>query len=309
MKNILIFGATGFIGEGVAQYLTGRDDLTVVKHSRQDKKGYLCCPLDSPLLHQAVANSDYIINCAGVGLSKMVVNPDINNSVITASLINAIKNSGKPQMQLLHLSTIKAFNPQGYDDRYASDKYRCEQMLLQHSSMIKGELLRIPAVFGKGDLNLAPVFGMAARRILPIVNGANLPSSYFLGVMDIAQYIKSWIDDMPNVTLTVSYLLSKNQFNYNDLTTLVYQVMQNRISTEHRAPQRLPQIQLWQLRLLYATLGLLGRLSLGQKRDKYPKERFGDLFERSWTKQPGSIKTTHCDVELSTLIRSYSEKI
>lgn len=303
MKTILVIGATGFIGRGVVDHLSGRDDFHIIKHSRRMLPEYLSCELHDQEFIDAVGCSDFIVNCSGIGLSKLNFDHANTNSGIATSIVEAVNKIRNNKIQLLHLSSIKAHNPCGYEDLYSDDKSNAETILLANRESIKGEILRIPAVLGKGDKNLAPIFSLAARKLLPVLINHALPSSCFLGVQDISKYIEAWIDAGPSDKLILSYLISDKLFDYNNLVKEVNSYVN---SEEYESPK----VGIKLLSIVYFALRAISKLNVTKNGEAFPKERFQDLFYRSWDIEKSSdIKITTYEVILKRLIEGYSEKV
>lgn len=215
MKKILIIGATGFIGKKVADYLSQDSDFDVIRYARQSRKGFLCCEIGDNTWLETVSNCSAIINCSGVGLAKIKQQKDANEA-IARQLVASLPVIKGRKYRLLHLSSVKAFNANNYVDDYSDDKHRAEQVFIEHSDKLCGELLRIPAVFGIDDANLMPLLRLAEKGFLPEIEG-ELCRWYCISNQDIAHYIGNWLNRNDEQTLMCSYLLSKRRYSVNDL--------------------------------------------------------------------------------------------
>lgn len=273
MKKILIVGATGFIGKEVADYLSQKKDFEVVRYTRQPRLGFFCCEIGDQAWQRMVSDCVAIINCAGVGLAKIKRQKGANES-IARRLAEALPSIEGKKHRLLHLSSIKAFNANNYKDAYSVDKRRAEQVFIEYEDNLCGELLRIPAVFGAGDENLAALVRMAEKNRLPQVQG-DICSWYCISRQNVARYIEGWLNKQDEQTLTFSYLLSQQRYSINDLIRLI----NNHV---HGQAYRAKKRKLFYIRGLYTCLALRSYFSSGFRWNRFPSERFQDLFERVW---------------------------
>ncbi|RLM21097.1 hypothetical protein BIY29_14105 [Brenneria alni] len=273
MKKILIVGATGFIGKNVADYLSQRSDIDVVRYARRPQQGYFCCEPGDMAWRALIDDCAAIINCSGVGLAKIKKQSDANEA-IAQQLVNSLPEAEGKKYRLLHLSTIKAFNANNYADAYAADKQRAEQVFVEHSDKLCGELLRIPAVFGKDDANLSPLLQMAKKGKLPEIHG-EICRWYCVSNQDISHYISCWLDKKDEPSLKVSYLLSQHRYSVNDLIRAVNQHV-------HGKKYQPTRKKLVFIKLIYKILAAKSLISSGFRWNQFPVERFQDLFQRDW---------------------------
>ncbi len=284
MKKILILGATGFIGKKVADYLSQRDDIVVLRHARRPREGYVCCQPGDREWQTLINDCAAIINCAGVGLANIKKQRDANET-IARQLVDALPGGAGKKYRLLHLSTIKAFNANNYIDAYSADKQRAEQVFFAYSDKLCGELLRIPAVFGEDDANLAPLLQMAKKGRLPEIQG-EITRWYCISDRDIAHYISDWLDKKDDHRLTISYLLSQHRYSVNDLIRAVNQ----HVHGENYQPATK---KLMMIRLIYNALAAKSWLSSGFRTNNFPAERYQDLFQRDWKVEASEKITFH----------------
>lgn len=273
MKKVLITGASGFIGKSVADYLSRQPGIEVVRYSRYPKPGYFSCQPGDDAWLKIVDECTAIINCAGVGLAKIKRQRNANEA-IARELVASLPLKSDKKYRLLHLSTIKAYNARGYDDAYADDKQRAETVFLDNSDRLRGELLRIPAVFGTNDANLNPLLKLAKKGKLPEIEG-DISNWFCISNEQIACYIHRWLEEENQQQLRCSYLLSRARYSVNDLIKAVNRHI-------HGDAYRAGRKKLFQIRMLYRILALKSRLAAGFRWNQFPAERFQDLFQRSW---------------------------
>ncbi|CAJ0998933.1 hypothetical protein SODG_004854 [Sodalis praecaptivus] len=81
MKKILIVGATGFIGKNVANYLSRRNDILVMRYARRPRLGYFCCEPGDKAWRTLIDDCTAIINCSGAGLVRVKKQRDANEAI------------------------------------------------------------------------------------------------------------------------------------------------------------------------------------------------------------------------------------
>lgn len=273
MKRILIMGASGFIGREVSNYLSTFEDIDVIRYSRTHYDNYFSCQIGDSQWQKMLMTCNAIINCSGVGLAKIKKYPNANE-VIAKKLVDSIPNNLNRQIQLLHLSSIKAYNPNHYHDAYSDDKFRAEKVLLSAKNKICGELLRIPAVFSHDDPNLIPLFNMAKKGNLPSIKG-NLNQWYWVRCIDVAFYVDNWLNRPAPTSLKISYLLSSTSCNLNDLILAINSYANGNVFYSKKK-------NILYIKAIYYLLALKSFWDSGLQYNNFPQERFQDLFVRKW---------------------------
>ncbi|WP_308824995.1 hypothetical protein [Sodalis praecaptivus] len=188
------------------------------------------------------------------------------------------------------MSTIKAFNANNYTDAYSTDKLHAEQVFVEHSDNLSGELLRIPAVFSENDANLAPLLQMAKKDKLPEIQG-DISRWYCVSNHDIAYYISCWLDKKDDHTLKVSYLLIQHCHSVNDLIRAINQHV-------HGKKYKPRKKKLIIIKFIYKTLAAKSLILSGFRLNQFPVERFDDLFLRDWKiEESENIAINYVDFE------------
>lgn len=135
--NILITGASGFVGRNLVVHLTEQGKHTVVPFTRDHSVS------DLPSLLEGV---DIICHLAGV---NRPANPDdfvTGNIDLTRSLCDAVVATGR-QIPILYTSSIQAEN----DNIYGNSKRGAEEVLQAYAAEHQQHvhIFRLPNVFGK----------------------------------------------------------------------------------------------------------------------------------------------------------------
>jgi nucleoside-diphosphate-sugar epimerase len=149
--NILVTGATGFIGSNLVKRLSqnsGNKIFALVREgadvSRFNNISVIKCDiLDKDRLQEAIASIDVIVHLAAVKLHYK------DKDVIFSTNVQGTKNlleSSKRVKHFIFASSTLASNPL---DPYSESKKECERIIQQ--SGVNFTILRIAPVFGSGD--------------------------------------------------------------------------------------------------------------------------------------------------------------
>ncbi len=298
-NNIIILVANGFIGKEISSYFASKNEYNVIRHSRNLKNsndGYFCCDLGDSHWHKLIEKIEdpIIINCAGVGLAKLK-KCSMNNEFITRKLVDSLKNHNK-RYKLIHLSSVKAFNPNNYNDPYSIDKLKSENILTE-SGIFSGEIIRLPIVIGKNDKNFNPLVYLSKLKLLPGVN-SKIPKWNCISNYDVAVYIENYINrDLFNENkFIINYLLSKNNFNINDMISAINKKNGNKTKF----------ISLKNIEIIFNILSAISFIANKMKYSSLPKERFLDIFVREWfIEKSSNIKLTTINFDLEKFWENY----
>ncbi|PMY55130.1 MULTISPECIES: NAD-dependent epimerase/dehydratase family protein [Pseudomonas] len=299
MKKLLLLGASGFIGQGVYEVLSQVRDIQLIRHSRLPRAGYDVCEIGSAEFIKLVNDSDFIVNCTGIGLSRLGARTD-SNKVLTEQILVSIHAGTADKKNFFHLSSVKAHNPEKRLDAYADDKWAAEQVIHSNSNKVQGVILRVPTVLGRHDKNLLPMISLCKLKLLPLVTD-DLPALHVIGVESIAQCIIQWLARSPDQALQTCYLLSEDTVTYNDLVGEVYGRLQ---TAEDNA--RLRRVKVRSLFRIYKVLSFMDLFR--RQRKLFPWARFNDLFICPWHIEKG-VSVILTRTKLSVLVEGYFESI
>lgn len=299
MKKVLLLGASGFIGQGVYEILRQEQDLRVTRHSRSPKAGFAVCEVGSTAFIELVKDHDFIVNCTGIGLSRLGTSR-ANNETLTQQIMASIRVCALDKKNLFHLSSVKAYNPEKRRDAYADDKWAAEQVIRANDHKVQGVILRVPTVLGRHDKNLLPMISMCKLKLLPLVT-SELPALHVIGVESIARSILQWLSRPPERTLQTCYLLSDDTVTYNDLVDEVYRRLQG---AEGRA--RLCTVRVRTLFRIYKVLSFVD--AFRRQRKLFPWARFNDLFVYPWRVEK-NVRVIMTRSTLSVLVGAYFENV
>ncbi|WP_370979408.1 NAD-dependent epimerase/dehydratase family protein [Agaribacterium sp. ZY112] len=181
MTNILVTGASGFVGRNIMQRFSGRDDLNLLGVARRPMPFNNYQQLDLSRGLNVDFSPDVVIHAAAHvspwGSPKQYQDKNIK---ATQHVIDFCQQHGSPR--LIYLSSSSVFyrdeaqfalteqSPIGPDfiNDYSATKYAGEQLL----ECYQGDrvILRPRAIFGPGDTVLFPRILRAAKKgMLPII--------------------------------------------------------------------------------------------------------------------------------------------
>ena len=134
--NILITGASGFIGKNLTAHLMAENMGTLFLYDRKT---------EPELLEQYVRDSDFIFHLAGVNRPKDVSDYE-ENYLFTNKVLKLLQKYQK-QTPILFASSIQA----QFDNPYGLSKKKAEEMIIEYKQKTGADIyiFRLPGVFGK----------------------------------------------------------------------------------------------------------------------------------------------------------------
>lgn len=206
--KVLITGANGFVGQNLIAHLAERNDVEVVRFTRDDSLSSL------PSL---LVDVDFIFHLAGVNRPQDPSEFQMGNTDLTQALTDAVVATGR-KVPILYTSSSQA----ELDNPYGSSKRGAEDALLalQSAHAVPVHLFRLPNVFGKWarpNYNSAvATFCNNIVRDLPIsINDPKAPLTlvyiddvigHFLAVMDGELAGDPFVKVQPQYSTTVGEL-------------------------------------------------------------------------------------------------------
>lgn len=221
--RVLITGANGFVGKNLIAHLSERDDIEVIRFTRDDDVTQL------PTLMNGV---DFVFHLAGVNRPQDPKEFLSGNTDLTQALCNAISASGR-QVPVLYTSSIQA----ELDNLYGKSKLGAEDALTALEAHIGSPvyLFRLPNVFGKWarpNYNSAvATFCHNIARGLPV--NINDPQAVinlvyiddvinqFMSVMDGSSSSSRFVCVSPQYSITVEALVSQLEAFRESRSTLI----------------------------------------------------------------------------------------
>ena len=235
MSNILIIGASGFLGQAIVKKLLNeglefgtlsRNPLNlskkIIKHSADI--------MDAKEIELIISKYEVIINCAG-----QITNP-IHQCLIqnTDGIRNIVKAVKKHKKKLIHFSSVGVYGSSEYVDEnstlnpetvYGCIKYFAESIISQ--DLKDSLILRVSNIYGSNQKKgithyIAKQYSLNNKKIFFNNNGQML--RYYLDVDDLANIIYRLINTKNAVgtfniigpcKLTIKELILKFEFNLN----------------------------------------------------------------------------------------------
>ncbi len=189
--DVLVTGATGFIGSFVAEYFASRGfnvRCTIRKSSNLQwvrDKGYELIETDfssADSLRKAVVDVDYVLHIAGT-----IAAPDYNgylkgNRDTTFYLLKAVEMFNPHLKKFLYCSSQTAVGPakslnEPVDETtechpvtsYGQSKLEAEKEVLNFKDIFPITIVRLPAVYGPRDAALVDMFRLVDKGIVPLI--------------------------------------------------------------------------------------------------------------------------------------------
>lgn len=198
-KIIAITGATGFVGTAVMQKLQdagyGVRALTRRDQDPQEGVTWINGALDNQSsLDNLCAGADCLLHIAGVVNAPNRAGFEAGNVDGTAAVIKAAKAQGIPRF--IHISSLSARAPNL--SNYGASKAKAEKLV--GASMLDWTIIRPPAIYGPGDMEMLDLFIMAQKGyvLLPPKGRAS-----FIHVEDLARLIIALIPPHEDATAQI----------------------------------------------------------------------------------------------------------
>jgi len=172
-KRIALTGATGFVGAHILDRALedGHHVKAITRRPQPDRKGLKWVAGDlhtKAALEEIVEDADVIIHCAGAVKARRASDfHDVNTAPLTALLdiLERRKGAGK-DCHVIFISSLTARHPDL--SPYARSKYNAEEILKARGADLPWTIIRPPAVYGPGDLEILKLFRAMKRGYAPV---------------------------------------------------------------------------------------------------------------------------------------------
>lgn len=135
--KILITGVNGFIGRNLAAHLRERAGVTIIPLVREDGAAELA---------SKVAGADFIFHLAGVNRPQDESEFEQGNSVLTQSLVDAVRASRR-RIPIVYTSSIQAGRDNPYGNSKRGAEFALQALAAEQDNPV--HVFRLPNVFGK----------------------------------------------------------------------------------------------------------------------------------------------------------------
>lgn len=173
---VSLTGATGFLGRHLVDRFC-REGWEVRALARRpgdlaDVQGVSIVKgdlSDGKALERLVDGAQVVVHCAGLtrGASRGAFHSV--NVVGTARVVHAVSNTS-PSSRFILISSIAAREPDLSD--YAASKRGAEDALQRLGGDLEWSILRPPAVYGPGDVEMLSIFKLFSRGLMPFPGNA-----------------------------------------------------------------------------------------------------------------------------------------
>jgi nucleoside-diphosphate-sugar epimerase len=172
-KVAAVTGATGFVGSHLVHRLALRGWSVRILARRMPTVALTPAAAfevvlgdldDARSLRRLVRNADAVIHVAGIVKARRAEDFQAANVAGTRHLLSALTDVA-PEARFIHISSLAAREP--HLSPYAASKRAAEDAVAAVSRRQVVTILRPPAVYGPGDLEILPLFRAAARGLCP----------------------------------------------------------------------------------------------------------------------------------------------
>lgn len=209
---VLLTGATGFIGQHLQHQLIADGYLLRAVVRTDSTNRYAVSPAcelvvadltDQSALARAVGGVRAVVYCAGTVRGRRYEDFVAANVVGVQRVLEALGDAGG-SVPFLLLSSVAAGRPEL--SHYAHSKFAGEQVLKEHPDLC-WSILRPPAVYGPGDVEMQPLLNLVRRGValrpgppgqrLSLIHAADLACavSAWLSAPDACRHLICSIDD------------------------------------------------------------------------------------------------------------------
>lgn len=190
-KRVAVTGGTGFVGRATLARLrkSGHHVNALTRVPRAPIRGinWIEGALDRPeALARLVADADAVIHIAGVVNAPDAAGFAAANVAGTETIVDAARAEGV--RRFVHVSSLAAREPQLSD--YGSSKYRGEKVVA--TSLLDWTVVRPPAVYGPGDMEMFEMFRLARRGLVPVPAGGRFS---VIHVHDLARLLVALVEE------------------------------------------------------------------------------------------------------------------
>ncbi len=190
--NVLVTGATGFLGSHVAELLAAEGHhVRVLLRTTSDRSFLAGFPHEQALgdvtepdsLAAALEGVQAVVHAAGLVKARSAAHFQAVNAQGTANLLTALDRAAPDFRRLVYVSSLAAHGP-SEDGRprplqapprpltaYGRSKLQAEELVRAWAGSKRAVIVRPPVIYGPRDPALLPFFKLARWRIAPLLAG------------------------------------------------------------------------------------------------------------------------------------------
>ena len=208
LMNIVVTGATGFLGSHLVDSLCGRGDrVTCVIRAASNLRWLERSPVElvmagpdgkaGPELRRALNEADYVYHLAGAIMGVKKEDYFKPNAGGTRRLLQAMVEAGSRPKRFVYASTLAAVGPgraggpitEDQEPRpgnwYGRSKLEAEKITRSHEKHFPYTIVRLPPVYGPRDRGMLQVFQAIRKGFIGILGRGNRTT--FLYVSDFVR--------------------------------------------------------------------------------------------------------------------------
>jgi len=206
--EVLVTGASGFLGSHVAEQLVGEGHRVRLLLRKTSSRQFLSFSHEERLgditdvgsLVDAVNGVGAVVHAAGLVKARNEAEFAAANTLGTANLLSAIRQSNPDLGRFVYVSSLAAHGPSADGSprdvhappnpitAYGRTKLAGEDLTRNSSIAARSVVIRPPAIYGPRDSALVPFFQLARFRLAPLLMGGRNRIS-IVYVEDVARAI------------------------------------------------------------------------------------------------------------------------
>jgi 2-alkyl-3-oxoalkanoate reductase len=216
--NVLVTGASGFLGGWVAQHLAERGHTVRALVRKTSNKKHLetlkgvefaeGAVEDKEAVFAAAKGVHAIIHSAGIVKARNEAEYNRTNVEGTRNLIEAARAHGGLK-RFVHVSSLEACGP-SFDQRpvpcdqqrpvtaYGRSKLAAEKECVSRKDKLPVVILRPAAIYGPRDVEILEAFRAVRRRQYPVIGDGSMVASYTFGPDCAKACIQAITADVPS---------------------------------------------------------------------------------------------------------------
>jgi len=292
--NVLITGATGFVGSHVADAMLHRGHAVryvaraTSNHQWMKNKPAECVDgslYDVDSLRAAVTNVDIVIHVAGLTAARNEAEFLKGNRDATVNLLDAIKRFNPGIKRYVHVSSLAVSGPSADEEHpiteempmrpitaYGRTKMAAEEVVNSHMNVIPSTIIRPPAVYGQRDTAILTFFQTVQRGLMPLI-GFDAKKLSLVHVRDLARGIAEAAES--HAAMGNTYNISSDEFyTWREVSQLTGSML----GKKRLLPIRIPHAIVLGIG---AVSGFVGKM--GSKPPVLDYEKGVDMIQRYWT--------------------------
>ena len=259
-QNILVTGATGFIGSVLVDYLNNRNDTVRIllrPESDADKASSMRVDIrrgrydDPASLRKAVKGIDTVIHLAGVTKSVDEKGYYDGNVMPVTELLQSVKEVSPGLRRFVLVSSLAAAGPADNTDpgtregdlpkpvsSYGKSKLEAERVCLSFQDALPITIVRPPAVYGPGDKDMLQFLQLLKKGLVLAAGNEGVQRLSLVHVDDLVRGIVAAAESPAAIGETF-FITSPKGYSWDELSEVAAGVLGIRKVRKVSLPKRL----------------------------------------------------------------------